>query len=88
MTGLLVIDIQNFYENMLVDFEKTCANAAKIINKFREDNLPIFYIQHIKKIPVLDKLVPLEKIEEFQIHKSFVYLLQLILSLVVSSLIV
>ncbi len=70
MTGLLVIDIQNFYEKTLVNFKKTCENAGKIINKFRENNFPVFYIQHIKKVPVINKLVPLEKIKEFQIHES------------------
>jgi nicotinamidase-related amidase len=70
MTGLLVIDIQNFYENMLVDFEKTSTNAGKIIDKFRKNKLLIFYIRHIKKIPVINKLISLEKMKEFQIHES------------------
>lgn len=70
MTGLLVIDIQNFYENTLFDFEKTCVNAGKVINKFRGNKLPVFYIRHIKKVPVINKLIPLEKMKEFQIHES------------------
>lgn len=70
MTGLLVIDIQNFYENMLVDFEKTCNNAGRIIDKFRKKKFPVFYIRHIKKVPVINKLTPLEKMKEFQIHES------------------
>ena len=70
MTGLLVIDIQNFYENSLVDFEKTCTNAGKVIDKFRKNKLPVFHIRHIKKVPVINKIIPLEKMREFQIHDN------------------
>ncbi len=70
MTGLLVIDIQNFYENTLADFEKTCINANKVIGKFRKKKDPVFYIQHIKKVPIINKVIPLEKMKELQIHES------------------
>jgi len=70
MTGLLVIDIQNFYEKKLVNFHETCENASKVINLFRDKKLPVFYIQHIKELPVINKVIPINKIKTLNIHKS------------------
>lgn len=52
---LIVVDLQNDYftdGNMeLVGAEKAAGNAQLLLNKFREENLPIVHIQHISARP-------------------------------------
>jgi nicotinamidase-related amidase len=49
--GLLIIDVQNDYfkgGNMeLVGMENASENCRHLLNSFRENNAPIFHIQHI-----------------------------------------
>lgn len=51
MKALLIIDIQNDYFKdgncELVNPEITSANAKKLLEKFREENIPVFHVQHI-----------------------------------------
>jgi nicotinamidase-related amidase len=51
--ALLVIDIQDFYFKggrlELHEPEKAAANAALLIDRFRNDSLPVIYIQHKSK---------------------------------------
>lgn len=50
MKALLIIDIQNDYFKggncELVNPEIASANAKKLLEKFREKNMPVFHIQH------------------------------------------
>ena len=50
-TALIIIDIQNDYFEKgtmtLVGSDKASENAGLILDRFREDNLPIIYLQHI-----------------------------------------
>jgi len=50
-TALLIIDIQNDYfdggKMALVGSEEASCNANKILDKFRQDSLPVAHIQHI-----------------------------------------
>jgi nicotinamidase-related amidase len=54
-TALLIIDIQNDYfdggANPLVDSEKACINARLILDAFREDGMPVIFVQHISNRP-------------------------------------
>ena len=54
--ALIIIDIQNDYfingAMELVEAEKTSLNASCVINKFRENKLPVIFIQHIANITV------------------------------------
>ena len=49
--ALLIIDIQNDYFKggacELVNPQIASANAKKLLKKFREENIPVFHIQHI-----------------------------------------
>jgi len=55
MNALVLIDIQNDYfpgGNMeLVGSEPAGKNAAKLLSRFREKELPIFHVQHISTRP-------------------------------------
>jgi len=62
-TALIVVDIQNDYfpnGNMeLVNPDKAAANAAKVIEWFRENNRDnIFHVQHIASSPELGFFLP------------------------------
>ena len=54
-TCLLIVDLQNDYftggEMELVDIEKAAVNAQLLLNKFREECLPVIHIQHIAARP-------------------------------------
>lgn len=53
MTGLVLIDIQNFYfkggSSELYQPEEAASKAADILNIFRKKKLPIFHVQHLDK---------------------------------------
>ena len=46
--ALLIIDIQNFYfgKDGLKGCEQASQNARRLLDSFREKNLPVFYIRH------------------------------------------
>ena len=54
--ALLVIDVQNFYfpggRSELVEPVKAAEKAALAINRAREENNPVIYIQHIAAVGV------------------------------------
>ncbi|NVN96165.1 MAG: cysteine hydrolase [Bacteroidetes bacterium] len=62
MTALLIIDIQNdYFDNgamTLVDSDKSCDNARLILEKFREQRLPIIHIQHLALKPTATFFLP------------------------------
>jgi nicotinamidase-related amidase len=49
-TALLLIDIQDFYfpggKSELVAPEKAALNAAKLLDKFRKDKMPVIHVRH------------------------------------------
>lgn len=49
-TALLIIDIQDFYfpggRSALVEPEKAAANAAKLLNNFREEKMFVIHVRH------------------------------------------
>lgn len=49
-SALLLIDIQNFYfpggRSELVEPEKAAMNAAKLLDKFRKEGLPVIHVRH------------------------------------------
>ena len=49
-TGLLIIDIQDFYfpggKAQLVNPEAAGMNAGLVLNKFREEGLPVYHVRH------------------------------------------
>jgi len=57
-TALILVDIQNDYfpggKMVLHETEKAAKNARAMLDSFRENNLPLFHIQHIFK----DKQAP------------------------------
>lgn len=59
---LILVDLQNDYfpgGNMeLVEIEKAAANAQRLLNKFRKENLLIVHIQHISTRPGATFFVP------------------------------
>jgi len=61
-TALLLIDIQNdYFENgtmTLVGSRKACDNAKLLLNRFREQHLPIIHIQHIATKPSATFFLP------------------------------
>jgi len=61
-TALLIIDIQNdYFENgtmTLVDSELAAANAKLLLDKFRNESLPIIHIQHIATRPSATFFLP------------------------------
>jgi len=70
--GLIIIDIQNDYfegGKMTVDnSEKASLNANKILNYFRENNMPIIHIQHISTRE--DATFFLKSTKGVEIHKN------------------
>ena len=61
-TALLLIDIQNDYfpggANSLVGSEAASLNARKILDRFRQDRLPVVHIQHIATSPAATFFLP------------------------------
>jgi nicotinamidase-related amidase len=49
-TALLIIDIQDFYfpggKSALVEPEKAAVNAAKLLEYFRKEHLPVIHVRH------------------------------------------
>src|SRR3954447_16298626 len=49
--GLVLVDIQNDYfpggRHELVGSEQAAANAARVLERFRQDGDPIFHVQHV-----------------------------------------
>jgi nicotinamidase-related amidase len=68
--ALLIIDIQDFYfpggKSALVNPEKAAANAALLLDKFRENNMMVIHVRHNAepggKINDIVKPLPSEKI--------------------------
>jgi nicotinamidase-related amidase len=68
--ALLIIDIQDFYfpggKSALVEPEKAAANAAKLLDRFRKDNMLIIHVRHNSepggKINDIVKPLPSEKV--------------------------
>ncbi|MDD5363314.1 MAG: cysteine hydrolase family protein [Ignavibacteria bacterium] len=62
MKALLIIDIQNDYfdggRNPLNGSMQAAENAKKILDKFRNDKLPVIYIQHIALSPSATFFLP------------------------------
>jgi len=60
--GLLLIDIQNDYFEKgamtLVNSDKACANAKRLLERFRSENLPVIFIQHIAANPAAAFFLP------------------------------
>ncbi|HEX3023722.1 MAG TPA: cysteine hydrolase family protein [Chitinophagaceae bacterium] len=73
-TALLIIDIQNDYFSggamPLINAEEASLNAAKILNNFRAENLPIIHIQHIAVKPNASFFLP--NTFGVEIHKNVV----------------
>jgi nicotinamidase-related amidase len=71
-TALIIIDIQNDYFEggamTLVETEKASLNAAKLLNKFREDKSLIIHIQHISIAKTKSYFLP--KTIGAEIHKN------------------
>lgn len=61
-TALLLIDIQNDYFEggtmTLVDSEKAAENAKLLLEKFRNEGLPVIHIQHIATKPTATFFLP------------------------------
>ncbi len=60
--GLLLIDIQNDYFDKgsmtLVNSDKACANAKRLLDRFRSEKLPVIFIQHIAANPAATFFLP------------------------------
>lgn len=60
--GLLLIDIQNDYFDKgamtLVNPEEACANAKRLLERFRAEKLPVIFIQHIAANPAATFFLP------------------------------
>jgi nicotinamidase-related amidase len=60
--ALLIIDIQNDYfengTNPLVDSYKASVKAGRILDRFRDEILPIIHIQHITSSPTATFFLP------------------------------
>lgn len=60
--GLLLIDIQNDYFEKgamtLVDSDKACANAKRLLERFRAEKSPVIFIQHIAANPSATFFLP------------------------------
>lgn len=79
--ALILIDIQNFYfkegQSRLSDPEKAADNAKKILDYFRENNKPVFFIKHCTGIDfdenIYEEVKPLdnEKVIEKHYPNSF-----------------
>jgi len=67
---LLIIDIQDFYfpggKSALVEPEKAALNAAKLLDSFRKEHLPVIHVRHNSepggKINDIVKPLPQEKV--------------------------
>jgi len=61
-TALIIIDIQNDYfengANPLPGAEKAAANAARLLERFRDEAKPIVYVQHLSVRPGSTFFVP------------------------------
>ncbi len=72
--GLLLVDIQNDYfpggKLELVGMEKAAQKAHLLIQKFRAERSPVFYIQHISKRPGAAFFLPGTR--GVEIHESLV----------------
>ncbi len=70
--GLILVDIQNDYFSggnlELVGIEQAANNARKLLQQFRDNQAPIFHIQHMSKQP--GKRVFLLGTSGVEIHKS------------------
>lgn len=70
--GLILVDIQNDYfpsgSFELVGAEQAAKNAQKLLQKFRDEQSPIFHVQHISKQPGATFFLPDTKGSE--IHES------------------
>lgn len=69
---LLIIDIQNDYftggKMELVGMEAACQNAHKLLSHFRENGLPVIFIQHLAVKPNASFFIP--GTEGAEIHGS------------------
>ncbi len=70
--GLIIIDIQNDYFEggtmALVNSDKACENAKLVLDRFRSENLPVIFIQHIATRPSATFFLPDTK--GVEIHKT------------------
>ncbi len=70
--GLIIIDIQNDYFDRgtmtLVNSDNACKNAKLLLDRFRCENLPVIFIQHIAKRPSATFFLPNTKGAE--IHET------------------
>ena len=70
--GLILIDIQNDYfpegKMALVGMENAANNAKKLLDRFREVNLPVFHVQHISSRPGASFFLP--GTEGVKLHES------------------
>jgi len=71
-TALILIDIQNDYfpggKNELVNTEQTIAHTKRVLSLFRDNELPIFYVQHIS--PQENATFFLPNTDGIKIHKQ------------------
>ena len=60
--ALLLIDIQNDYfengANSLVGSYKASVNAGRILDRFRDDSLPVIHVQHLAQSPTATFFLP------------------------------
>jgi len=70
--GLIIIDIQNDYFDRgtmtLVNSDNACKNAKLLLDRFRSENLPVIFIQHIAARPSATFFLPNTKGAE--IHET------------------
>ena len=70
--GLIIIDIQNDYFDRgtmtLVNSDNACKNAKLLLDRFRSENLPVIFIQHIAARPSATFFLPNTKGAE--IHEA------------------
>ena len=71
-TALLLIDIQNDYfkggRSELTDPDSALANARKVLNDFRKQNMPVIHVQHINTRDGATFFLP--NTEGAEIHKE------------------
>jgi len=69
---LIIIDIQNDYFDRgtmtLVNSESTCENAKLLLDRFRSENLPVIFIQHVATRPLATFFLPNTK--GVEIHET------------------
>jgi len=60
--GLIIIDVQNDYFDKgtmtLVNSDNACKNAKLLLDRFRSENLPVIFIQHIATKPSATFFLP------------------------------